>query len=400
MDSTRQRRIAFGISVAVLALVAASCIPVARKPPPPPPPGPPVVTATCGMTITTDVVIGNDLTCSQDALVVGADGITIDLGGHTILGVGSDANNGVDGGSIFPVATDPHTFTVKHGTIAGFANGVSAQEQDATPVPPADAHHLTVDGVHFVDELGVNIFGFSSNSITHSTFEPRAGDDTSSGIGLSQGGGASTDTVSFNTFENLMSGVTIFRWGDLKIDQNRFSGVKNAVFITHANDVAVTDNHIDGAGRPPIDGSNGVWASDAASGVTVTGNDIDGLQIGVHLVGGGFTVSDITVSGNTIEESGAAAIAMVGNGQSGIAIDHNTVSRNGFAPVGVTNAPLGNEVINDGIYVDVTQVSVTITANHSEANAGHGIESIGGTDGGGNTATLNHTAPQCVGVAC
>src|SRR5690349_5812709 len=127
MDPTRHRRIALGVSAAVLALVAAACVPTAQKPPPPPP-GPPVITATCGMTITTDVVIGNDLTCSQDALIVGSDGITIDLGGHTILGVGADANIGVNGGSIFPVAVDPHTFTVKNGTIAGFANGVSAQE--------------------------------------------------------------------------------------------------------------------------------------------------------------------------------------------------------------------------------------------------------------------------------
>jgi hypothetical protein len=164
--------------------------------------------------------------------------------------------------------------------------------------------------------------------------------------------------------------------------------------------VDVTDNHIDGAGRAPIEGSNGVWASDAASKVTVTGNDIDGLQIGVHLVGTAFFVSDISVSGNTIEESGAAAIVMVGENPQRIAIDHNTVNRNGFTPAGVTNAPLGSEVIDDGIYVDATNGPVTITANHADGNAGHGIENIGATDGGGNTATLNHTAPQCVGVAC
>jgi hypothetical protein len=76
------------------------------------------------------------------------------------------------------------------------------------------------------------------------------------------------------------------------------------------------------------------------------------------------------------------------------------VNGNGFSPGGVTNAPLGSEVINDGIYVDVTQGPAKITANHADGNAGHGIENIGGTDGGGNTAASNHTAPQCVGVAC
>jgi Right handed beta helix region len=398
MDSTRHRRTAFAVAVGVLALVAAACIPTAQKPPPPPP-GPPVITATCGMTITTDVVIGNDLTCSRDALIVGADGITIDLGGHIISGVGSDAMNGVNGGSVFPVAVDAHTFTVEHGAITGFATAVSAQEQSGAGYPYG-SHHVTVDGVHLVANLGVGLVGFTGNTITHSTFEPRAGDDNATGIGGSFRGDGAGDRIAFNTFKNVATGVSAFDFGNSKIDQNTFSAVRTGVSVARIGGIDITGNHMTGSGGLPADGSNGVWLSDGVTQVKVAGNDITGLQVGVRLVGGGLGLGAVTVSANTLHQNGAAGVTMVGDHQDGITIDHNSVSGNGFSPGNMTNAPLGTAVIDDGIYVDVTQGTVTLTANHADGNTGHGIVAIGATDGGNNTATLNHTAPQCAGVAC
>jgi len=40
----------------------------------------------CGMTILSNVKLDQDLTCDGDGLIVGADGITIDLNGHSISG--------------------------------------------------------------------------------------------------------------------------------------------------------------------------------------------------------------------------------------------------------------------------------------------------------------------------
>ena len=45
-------------------------------------------TARCGQVITADFTLANDLSCPKDALVAGADGITIDLGGKTLKGPG------------------------------------------------------------------------------------------------------------------------------------------------------------------------------------------------------------------------------------------------------------------------------------------------------------------------
>ena len=43
----------------------------------------------CGTTVLTNLTLDHDLTCSGNGLLVGADGITVNLNGHTITGPGS-----------------------------------------------------------------------------------------------------------------------------------------------------------------------------------------------------------------------------------------------------------------------------------------------------------------------
>ena len=73
-------------------------------------------TAFCGMVVTQSIELRNDLNdCLWDGLVVGADGITIDLNGHTVDGKGIAAgirNDGYD------------NVSVKNGTVIEFDHGV------------------------------------------------------------------------------------------------------------------------------------------------------------------------------------------------------------------------------------------------------------------------------------
>ena len=41
----------------------------------------------CGDTVTQSVTLGAEMTCSNNGLIAGADGITIDLGGFTLSGI-------------------------------------------------------------------------------------------------------------------------------------------------------------------------------------------------------------------------------------------------------------------------------------------------------------------------
>ena len=69
----------------------------------------------CGMTVTTDVQLESDLTCPGDGLIVGADGVTVDLNNHELSG------SGVGCGIC---ALERHFVAVRDGTIDGFDSGV------------------------------------------------------------------------------------------------------------------------------------------------------------------------------------------------------------------------------------------------------------------------------------
>ena len=89
--------------------------PPAREPLPPPV----FSVVRCGQVITQSTLVANDLReCPGDGLVVGANRIVVDLGCHTIDGVGLGTGLRNDGFN---------AVTVTNGTIQEFHNGVQLQ---------------------------------------------------------------------------------------------------------------------------------------------------------------------------------------------------------------------------------------------------------------------------------
>jgi hypothetical protein len=64
------------LAAALLGLVALGAAPAAAS------------HVACGDTLTVDTRLDSDLACPGDGLVIAADGVTLDLGGHTITGSG------------------------------------------------------------------------------------------------------------------------------------------------------------------------------------------------------------------------------------------------------------------------------------------------------------------------
>ena len=120
----------------------------------------PLTTVHCGQTLTTSVRLANDLTdCPGDGLVAGADGITVDLDGHTIDGVASTACDRPDAPSHGIADAGNDGVTIENGTVRQFDFGVSA---------------------------GSATDGLSNGRIHHMTLV----DDTFGGVSLGTGGGA------------------------------------------------------------------------------------------------------------------------------------------------------------------------------------------------------------------
>ena len=73
----------------------------------------PAAIVSCGQVITATIVVENDLAdCPAAGLVVGAPGIIVDLGGHTIAG-GASATRGIDVSGFNGVV-------VRNGTVIDF----------------------------------------------------------------------------------------------------------------------------------------------------------------------------------------------------------------------------------------------------------------------------------------
>jgi parallel beta-helix repeat protein len=136
---------------------------------------------TCGTVVTTDITLTEDLgPCVGDALIAGADDITIDLGGYTIGGTGTGAG----------VRVAQHSgVTVTKGTIQGFHTGVVLDESTDSTVSKL----VLRDNVR-----GVNVAGSDGNLVEKNTILDSGLDAIR--LGLSADNVISKNALSGNVF--------------------------------------------------------------------------------------------------------------------------------------------------------------------------------------------------------
>ncbi len=114
----------------------------------------------CGATITVDTTLDENLRCSGDGLLVAADGVTLDLNGHTVRGAGTGLGITVTGTEV----------TVKNGSVRGFEQGVRV----AYP-----GHHSTLAGLTAKENnTGLLVWAADDTTVVDSNFSH----NTTSGI--------------------------------------------------------------------------------------------------------------------------------------------------------------------------------------------------------------------------
>jgi parallel beta-helix repeat protein len=169
------------------------------------------VNVVCGQTLSQNTKLDNDLSgCPGTGLVIGADGITLDLNKHTIDGSGS--GNGIFNGG--------HRATIQNGTVTGFNAGVFVSGSSGSRVQNLRAGDNAGNGIFVIDSAAVvtgnTAFDNGGTGITlqggGQVANNRANNSGTAGISVcfeSSGG-----TVSGNTaLSNATDGIAILSCG-------------------------------------------------------------------------------------------------------------------------------------------------------------------------------------------
>lgn len=337
-----KRSVALAVVLAALAavlLAIGASAALAKKP-----------SVSCGQVITHNFHLRNDLIdCPGPGLVIGADHIRVDLGGHTVDGV--NAGDGIDNTGGFD------RVVIRHGTIQQFQQGVNL----------ANASRNRLEGLRVQQTFrGIELGTSDHTKIVHNRVSANF-----DGIHLV---GSTMNRVSHNdVFGNTASAIVLITGSDgNKVDHNKTHhnaswGITSDFSANNVYDHnRVYRNDI--AGIEPFHGTN----------IRITHNAVFRNQIGIEL----FTTTGSLLRGNKVRTSVGDGIHLF-TGSTGNRLVNNASHRNG----------------DDGI--DVEDPGNTLRRNHANRNHDLGIfAAAGNTDGGGNTAHHNGNAAQCVGVTC
>lgn len=293
----------------------------------------------CGQRVTHDVTLEADLDCSGDglpALTIGADGITVDLGGHTIYD--DIASVGVSNVGAYD------RLTIRGGRIA--AGEVSIALQDASRnrlVALISGRIVVIGGERNVVRDSVVAGGRSPGLVVGGSDRVRIVDNTVRG--------GFTPAITIGSNHGLVARNTTFRGISAFGANNR-----------------VVRNRIEG-GSVEIGGTDNVVARNQI----LNGRS---QQYALSVTGGGTVVSGNSVSGALFD---------------GISIDAGATDT-------IVRRNVSTHNLDDGI--DVRSSSARLIRNTADDNGDLGIEAVPGVFAVGNHAQANGNPLQCLNVAC
>jgi parallel beta-helix repeat protein len=155
----------------------------------------------CGTTVMGDLTLDHDLVCSADGLVVGADGIRIDLNGHVIAG--SSAGVGV-------LVSGHSDVTVANGAIA-----TSPSRCESSRRPASSVRH---------NEFAENAEGIDVRPAASGTYHQGQCVRAHTIRAIMLQGSSSDNDVKNNTFTGNRIGVLLFGATDSELKDNLISG--------------------------------------------------------------------------------------------------------------------------------------------------------------------------------
>lgn len=313
----------------------------------------------CGQVVQASVTLSSDIgPCAGDGLIVNKDGITLDLGGHTIRGNSDPASDqvGVRLASVSGV-------TVRAGTVTAFDAGIALDNSTSSTVTQIRAiDNKGTGGSNHGD--GIVLDGSSNNQILSNEV---VGNGPFSGISMVDG--ANGNVIRSNSIR----GNTLVRAEPPQVAPKQENvGVR---FDTGASNNVVDSNAIEGNGSHGVNASGFEHTGNVVKNNLIRGNG----QVGIQEPGDHYTLSGNLVDHNGYDQFQVPGrpkrtydgILVFGNLGGGPGVIENNVVRNnarngialvttGFTFFGTYHPPVvdvirGNTVENnghDGIFVE------------------------------------------------
>ncbi|MDQ4134362.1 MAG: right-handed parallel beta-helix repeat-containing protein [Actinomycetota bacterium] len=290
--------------------------------------GPAPVTIPCGTTILVSTTLAGDVgPCPGTAITVGNDGVTLDLGGHRVIGDGiSEGPRGEPG----IVVSGRWGVTIRNGEVAQFDSGVYVEQSTDITVTAINANHNigAIRGDSIFGE-GIQFFQVTDSRITASQVWRNG---TFSGINL------------YDTSRTVVQGNTVFENNIVRTSADDGTPVAMQdigiwiVFLELPTTGNVVRNNV-----VTRNGSDGIQISRAANGNTVERNSVSGNGFGQ--MPGLRSGDGIAVLGNVNRVAGNQAVR---NAANGIRVVRSVNADTGLPNGGQTNTIQANTAFGNG----------------------------------------------------
>ena len=248
----------------------------------------------CGETLLVDTILMEDLTCGAgDGLVLGAPGITLDLGGHSITGAGI----GISAGGVrVPPGVDGTT--IRGGSVAGFTEGIVVDSSAWT----------TVTGMEITGtERGINLANASWTTIIRNT----ASDSWLDGIRVDGWGSVGNQVTRNSVSDSNFIALTVSNGArDTEVSRNAVAGAEFGIAVfASPSGTTVMRNEVSAAS------AFGISAHYGATHTRIQRNQVTaGTGVGIQVGSAGPITSWTRVDWNVVSGYGDHAIVVDGTG--------------------------------------------------------------------------------------
>jgi parallel beta-helix repeat protein len=234
----------------------------------------------CGDTITADTTLDSDLDCAGDGLRIGADDVTLDLGGHRIDAGGTGVDNGAghDGVVVEDGAIRASLGVSLVGASGNLLRGLTVEEGNVgVSLDDSDDNTLVHNDVRLYEFFGIVLGGSSRNRIERNSVSTPFPAIT--GIGL--GGSSNHNALVRNSVVGSGVGVEISHSNGNRLARNSVSDSRSdGIFVTRRSRGSLVEGNV--ANR---NGDDGIDVEARAT--TLTGNTANhNGDLGIEAVAG------------------------------------------------------------------------------------------------------------------